>query len=68
MDQYQLYKGNDKQWWWRFITANGEEIFRSTDGYVNRADAVHAINIARKSSGAQCIEQHADGKWYTFTP
>lgn len=68
MGKYELYKGRDNQWWWRFISSNGREIFRSTDGYVNRSDAVSSINIARNSSSAACYEQQSDGTWRQFTP
>jgi uncharacterized protein YegP (UPF0339 family) len=61
--QYQLFKGEDQLWYWRFFT-NGNVIFRSTDGYVNRLDAVRAMDIARGSATAERIEQGADGNWF----
>lgn len=66
-NQFQLYKGTDADWWWRFVHANGHEIFRSSEGYKNRLDAVNGIELARSSATAERIEQHADGKWYFFT-
>lgn len=61
--QYQLFKGNDGDWWWRFV-ANGRVIFKSSEGYENKADAVRGIDIARGSATAERIEQRSDGKWY----
>ena len=64
--KFHLYKGDDGNWWWRFVGGNGREIFKSSEGYQNREDAVLAINIARNSSTAERIELKADGKWYYF--
>jgi uncharacterized protein YegP (UPF0339 family) len=62
--QFQLYKSaNDQNWYWRFFT-NNQEIFPSSEGYVNKADAVRSMDIASGSSGSERLEQRSDGKWY----
>lgn len=66
MDQYQLYKGGDGDFWWKFVSANGREIFRSSEGYNNRLDAIRSIEMARASHSAQRIEQYVDGRWFEF--
>lgn len=68
MGKFELWKGRDGQWWWRYIASNGREIFRSTDGYVNRADAVSAINLALNCAGSVCWEQGSNGQWTQFKP
>lgn len=64
--KFQLYKGEDGAWWRRFVLGNGREIFRSSEGYQDRADAVVAITIGRNSTTAERIELKEDGKWYHF--
>lgn len=60
--QYQLWKSdNDNNWYWRFMT-NGREIFRASEGYVNKVDAVRSMDIARGSAQADRI-QHVNGAW-----
>jgi uncharacterized protein YegP (UPF0339 family) len=60
--QYQLWKSdNDNNWYWRFMT-NGREIFRGSEGYVNKADAVRGMDIARGSAQADRI-QYVNGAW-----
>lgn len=66
-NQIQLYKGRDNDWWWKFVHENGREIFRSSEGYRNRADAIHSVELARGSASADRIEMRDDGKWYYFT-
>ncbi|MBI2726553.1 MAG: hypothetical protein HYX42_09930 [Polaromonas sp.] len=48
------------------VPANGREIFRSSEGYNNRLDAIRSVEIARASHSAQRIEQYVDGRWFEF--
>jgi uncharacterized protein YegP (UPF0339 family) len=64
--QYQLWKSDkDDNWYWRFVT-NGREIFRGSEGYVNKAGAIHSMDIAAASFESPKLEQRDDGKWYAL--
>ncbi len=39
--QYQIFKGEDKQWYWRLVGKNGETV-ASSEGYTRRANAIKA--------------------------
>lgn len=38
----EVYKGKDKQWYWRAIASNGRKIANAGEGYKHRR---HAINM-----------------------
>lgn len=62
--KFELWKSNkDQNWYWRFIASNNREIFRSSEGYVNRADAVNGIALAKGSATAVVFVQQPDGTW-----
>lgn len=52
---YEVYRGKNNEWYWRFLAGNGEEIFRSTDGYKNKGDCKHSIELAKGSKDAQVL-------------
>lgn len=39
--QYQIFKGSDKQWYWRLVGANGETVC-SSEGYTRLSSAIKA--------------------------
>lgn len=49
-----VFKGDDQQWYFAEIASNGEEIDRSTDGYVRRIDALTAAQ-ASAPAGAEIV-------------
>jgi uncharacterized protein YegP (UPF0339 family) len=60
MYYFEKFPGRDRQWYWRFMSPNGREICRSTDGYVNEADCDHSIDLVKKQApGAQVRRQAA---------
>lgn len=38
--QYEIFKGEDKQWYWRLVGRNGEIVFCTSEGYTRRASAI----------------------------
>ena len=42
-EKVELFKGENGEWWFRFVASNGEEITRSSEGYKNRGDALEAV-------------------------
>lgn len=48
-----------KQWRWRFVTDNGRFIAASGEGYNNRADALHAIELLQKHAGTAEVRKLA---------
>lgn len=40
--QYQIFKGQDKQWYWRLIGPNGKNVAVAGEGFKRRAGAVNA--------------------------
>lgn len=46
--RFQLYKDTAGEWRWRLKAGNNETI-ASGEGYVNRQDCVHAINLIKEA-------------------
>jgi uncharacterized protein YegP (UPF0339 family) len=42
--RFELYQQSNQQWRWR-LRASNNEIIASGEGYWNRADAEHAVNL-----------------------
>jgi uncharacterized protein YegP (UPF0339 family) len=41
MNQYEVFKGNDKQWYWRLVAKNNKIVAQS-EGYKRRSQAIKA--------------------------
>lgn len=39
MNQYEIFKGEDKQWYWRLVAKNGKIVCQS-EGYKRRSQAI----------------------------
>ena len=48
--KFELYKDQASEWRWRLKAGNGEKIAASGEGYKNKADCKHAIDLV-KSTG-----------------
>ncbi len=54
---FNLYIDINGQWRWSFISSgNGRKIANSGEGYYNKADCIHAINLVRGSGSAPIRE------------
>lgn len=45
-------KDNKGQWYWIYYASNREEIARSSESYVRRADCEHSIALMKQSSSS----------------
>jgi len=50
---YWMYKDVRLEWRWTYQARNGEMIAVSSEGYKNRSDCEHAINLMRTSTAAE---------------
>jgi uncharacterized protein YegP (UPF0339 family) len=44
--KYEYWKAQDGKWYWHLKAANGERIAQG-EGYVNKADVLHVIDLLR---------------------
>lgn len=66
--QFQLYKAPaNQQWYWRLVAGNGQIIATGAEGYINRIDALHGMDLVRQNAAsAAVLEQQASGSWVTL--
>jgi len=55
---YVMYKDKSvkKEWRWYLRAGNGKSIATSGEGYTNRSDCEHAINLVKSSFNAPVID------------
>jgi uncharacterized protein YegP (UPF0339 family) len=49
---FELYQATNKQWYWRLKSANHQIVATGGEGYVNKADALHGIDLVRSTSAS----------------
>jgi uncharacterized protein YegP (UPF0339 family) len=54
---YELYFESFQGWRWTLWSTNGRKIANSGEGYVNKADAISAINLVKASIAAPIRER-----------
>ena len=54
---YVLYKDRQLQWRWTLVAANNKKIADSGEGYFNKSDCQHAINLVKGSANAPVYER-----------
>lgn len=47
---YRIYKDKAGEWRWSYEAKNGQQISKSSEGYVKRSDCAHSIDIMKNSS------------------
>lgn len=52
--KYELYRGANRDWYWRFVAGNGE-IVAQGEGYRRKIDAVKAIKLLQGSADAAVV-------------
>jgi len=54
---YTLYKDTNLHWRWTLYAANNRKIANSGEGYFNKSDCQHAINLVKGSGSAPVYER-----------
>jgi uncharacterized protein len=60
MLKFFLYKNSQNEWRWNLKANNGEIIANSTEGYVHKTDARHAIDLIRNGAKDSLILEDKD--------
>jgi len=55
--RYELYKDRADEWRWRYMAKNGEEIAKSSEGYKNKGDCTHGIDLVKGSANDPVVEE-----------
>lgn len=50
--KYEIYQDNRQEYRWRLRATNGRIIADSAEGYVNKSDCLHAIDLVKDSKNA----------------
>lgn len=53
--KYKVYPDNRGEWRWALFAANGKIIAVSSEGYHNRRDCLHAIDLVKSSQNASVV-------------
>ena len=54
--KFEIYRDNRNEWRWRLKAANGRKIASSGEGYVNRSDCRHAVDLVKSAHKAPVVE------------
>lgn len=54
--RFELYRDAAGEWRWRLRVQNGNIIAESGEGYVNRHDCEHAIDLVKRSEKAEIVD------------
>lgn len=55
--KYELYRDSKKEYRWRLIATNSKIIAVSSEGYINKADCEHAIDLVKSSGSSQTVDR-----------
>ncbi|MFN8583418.1 MAG: DUF1508 domain-containing protein [Gemmatimonadaceae bacterium] len=55
--RFHMYRDEQEYWRWRLRAVNGRIIADSAEGYHNRLDCRHAIELVMGSRGAEVVEE-----------
>ncbi len=63
--KFELYQDGKSEWRWRLIADNNVDVVAdSGEGYKAKHDAVHGINLIKKTTAATVVwERKPDGSW-----
>lgn len=61
---FHLYKSqNNNQWYWRLKSANHNTIADGAEGYINKQDAIHGINLVKNGAAHARTYDESEKKW-----
>jgi uncharacterized protein YegP (UPF0339 family) len=55
--RYIIYRDRSNQWRWQLVAANNRIVADSGESYVNKADCLAGINLAKGSTAAPVYER-----------
>lgn len=55
--KYKVYKDKKGEWRWRLVAANGNTLADSGEGYRNKADCLHGIELVKGSKDSPVEEE-----------
>jgi hypothetical protein len=58
MIHFELYKDKAKEYRWRLRAGNNEIIADSGEGYINKSDCEHGIELVKQEAPGAEIEDH----------
>lgn len=61
--QFVLYRDSRNEWRWTLYAQNGRKIADSSEGYINRADAIRGIGLVASIASGAPIWDPAMGQW-----
>ncbi len=47
---YKVYKDRADEWRWTFYASNGRKVADSAEGYINKSDCLHGIQLVSTSA------------------
>jgi uncharacterized protein YegP (UPF0339 family) len=56
--KFEVYSDSKGEWRWRFKADNGRIIADSAEGYNNKSDCIHGIEIIKKEAPAAQITEN----------
>jgi uncharacterized protein YegP (UPF0339 family) len=56
MAKFQLYVDNAGEYRWRLRADNNETVADSAEGYVNKADCVHGLELVKEQAAGAEVE------------
>ena len=59
-----LFIGKDGQWYWNLNSNNHKIIATGGEGYRNKRDAIHTINIVRQHAGSGRVYDKSTESWF----
>lgn len=58
-----LFKDVQQQWRWNFQSDNHKIIATGAEGYVNKQDAIHGINLVKANAATSGVYDKTQEKW-----
>ena len=49
--RFEIFRGRDYLYYFRFVAANGQIIVTSGDGYTSRSNCEYALNLVKRYAG-----------------
>ena len=46
--KFEIFRGRDYRYYFRYVAGNGQVICTSGDGYTSKANCIHALNLVKQ--------------------